>query len=216
MGIGERDNDSASHRDSYRAKHKMTVGKWSSRFTWAAIIQGSVVAIFTAMLAIITATTEFPQRLVEMMLASPAIGFAEISALAGLGLYLVVGVIGTGLTAQFYQHFEVRMAKPYRGSVSNGLAWTHLVLMNVGAAAASVMMIYSGYMGDVAVSPGDMGGLDITPKQAAEQILNPYIAPVSVMLLLMVAGAMAGGAGFLVNYFSKCGNSFNGAQHSIG
>ena len=60
--------------------------KWSGRFTWAAIIQGGIVAVLTAMLAIISASTPLPQRLVEMMLSRPAIGFSEVAALAGLGL----------------------------------------------------------------------------------------------------------------------------------
>jgi hypothetical protein len=180
------------------------VSKWSVRFTWAAIIQGAVVAVLTAMLAIIVATSEFPHKLVQMMLVTPSIGFSEISALAGLGLYLVVGVIGTGLTAQFYHHFEVRLAKPYRGLLNNGLAWVHLVLMNIGIAAASIMMIYAGYIGDVAVSPaGTDGGFGMTAQQAADKILNPFIVPVAIMLLVTVAGAVAGGAGFLLNNFRK-------------
>jgi hypothetical protein len=56
-----------------------------------------------------------------MMLARPAIGFNEVAALAGFGLYLVVGGIGTGLTAQFYHHFEVRVGRPYIGFASKGL-----------------------------------------------------------------------------------------------
>jgi hypothetical protein len=203
MGVGERDDTSIGQSNSGSSRQKATIDRWSTRFTWAAIFQGSVVAILTAILAAITATTELAQNLVEMMLASPAIGFSEVSALAGLGLYLVVGVIGTGLSAQFYHHFEVRMAKPYRCFVSNTLAWIHLVLMNVGAGIASMIMIYAGYMGDFAMSSADMGGLDMTVQQAAEQILNPFIAPVSIMLIVTVVGAMAGGAGFLVNYFGK-------------
>lgn len=203
MGVGERDDTSIGQSNSGSSRQKATIGRWSTRFTWAAIFQGSVVAILTAILAAITTTTELAQNLVEMMLASPAIGFSEVSALAGLGLYLVVGVIGTGLSAQFYHHFEVRMAKPYRCFVSNTLAWIHLVLMNVGAGIASMIMIYAGYMGDFAMSSADMGGLDMTVQQAAEQILNPFIAPASIMLIVTVVGAMAGGAGFLVNYFGK-------------
>jgi hypothetical protein len=53
-----------------------------------------------------------------MMLAQPAKGFSEVAALAGFGLYLVVGGIGTGLTAQFYHHFEVRVGRPYIGFAS--------------------------------------------------------------------------------------------------
>jgi hypothetical protein len=36
-------------------------------------------------------------------------------------LYLVVGGIGTGLTAQFYHHFEVRVGRPYFAFASRGL-----------------------------------------------------------------------------------------------
>ena len=177
--------------------------KWSSRFTWAAIIQGAIVALLTAMLAAFSVGMEYPRKLVEMMLAQPAIGFSEVAALAGLGLYLVVGVIGTGLTAQFYHHFEVRAGKPYVGFVSNGLAWAHLVLMNVGVAVASMLMMYAGYLGDLAVFSKEFGGFEMSIEQAAEQILNPYIAPVAAMLLVMVVGAVAGGAGFIINYSNR-------------
>src|SRR5918995_6873948 len=177
----------------------ISYSKWSGRFTWAAIIQGAIVALLTAMLAAFSVGMEYPRKLVEMMLAQPAIGFSEVTALAGLGLYLVVGVIGTGLTAQFYHHFEVRAGKPYVGFVSNGLAWVHLVLMNAGVAAASILMMYVGYMGDLAVSSKEFGGFEMSIEQAAEQILNPYIAPVAAMLLVMVVGAVAGGAGFIIN-----------------
>jgi predicted membrane-bound spermidine synthase len=190
----------------------ISYSKWSGRFTWAAIIQGAIVALLTAMLAAFSVGMEYPRKLVEMMLAQPAIGFSEVTALAGLGLYLIVGVIGTGLTAQFYHHFEVRVGKPYVGSVANGLAWIHLVLMNLGVAAASMMMIYAGYLGDVAVSSRELGGFEMSIEQAAEQILNPFIAPVAAMLLVMVTGAVAGGAGFILNNSSslvrrKCSNT---------
>jgi hypothetical protein len=104
------------------------------------------------------------------------------------------------LTAQFYHHFEVRAGKPYVGFVSNGLAWVHLVLMNVGVAAASMLMIYAGYLGDLAVSSKEFGGFEMSIEQTSEQILNPYIAPVAAMLLVMVTGAVAWGAGFIINY----------------
>ena len=126
--------------DGFSAIHYST---WSGHFTWVAIIQGAIVALLTALLAAFSIGTEFPRKLVEMMISQPAIGFSEVAALAGLGLYLVIGVIGTGLTAQFYHHFEVRASKPYRGVVSNMLAWMHIILMNVGVAGASLLMIYA-------------------------------------------------------------------------
>jgi len=189
--------------DAKEDKPATGFSKWSSRFTWAAIIQGAIVATLTGMLAVITATTQFPQKLVEMMLASSAVGFSEVSALAGLGLYLVVGVIGTGLSAQFYHHFEVRVGRPYHGKIANGMAWAHLVLMNVGVATAGIMMIYAGFIGDVAVSPVGTGRFGMSTEQAAKQILNPFIVPTAVMLLVTVIGAMAGGAEFLLNHFTN-------------
>lgn len=96
--------------------------KWSARFTWTAIIQGAIVALLTTMLAAFVATTGYPTLLVQAMLSVPQIGFSEITALVGLGVYLVVGVIGSSLTAQFYHHFEIGASKPYNGIVANVLS----------------------------------------------------------------------------------------------
>ena len=177
--------------------------KWAGRFTWTAIIQGAIVALLTAMLAAFVVMTGYPVLLVQAMLSIPQIGFSEITALAGLGLYLVVGVIGTGLTAQFYHHFEIRASKPYKGIVTNGLAWTHLVLMNVGVAATSLLMIYAGYLGDIAIGEKEGGGFGMTIEQTSQQILNQFIVPVSSLLIITVVGAVAGGIGFMINQFQR-------------
>ena len=177
--------------------------KWAARFTWAAIIQGAIVALLTAMLAAFAATSGYPILLVEAILSIPQVGFSEITALAGLGLYLVVGVIGTGLTAQFYHHFEIRTGKPYKGRITNGLGWIHLVLMNFRAAATSILMIYAGYLGDIAISETESGGFGMTIEQTSKQILNPFIVPVSSLLLVTVIGAVAGGAGFIISQFQR-------------
>jgi hypothetical protein len=42
-------------------------------------------------------------------LTAPSAAYIEIAALAGLGLYMMIGVIATGVTAQFCHHFEVRL-----------------------------------------------------------------------------------------------------------
>ncbi len=51
--------------------------------------------------------------------------------------------------------------------------------MNIGVAAASLLMIYAGYLGDFAVTSREFGGLGLTIETAAEQILNHFIAPVA-------------------------------------
>lgn len=200
-----RDNKEQEDRSSGSSSSSriFTYSKWAGRFTWAAIIQGAAVALLTAMLAAFVATTGYPVLLVEAMLSIPQVGFSEITALAGLGLYLVVGVIGTGLTAQFYHHFEIRRDKPYKGRITNTLAWTHLVLMNFGVAATSILMIYAGYLGDIAVSGIESGGFGMTIEQTSRQILNPFIVPVSSFVLITVIGAVSGGAGFIINHFQR-------------
>ncbi len=97
------------------------------------------------MLAAFVAKTGYPILLVQSRVSVPQVGFSEITALLGLGLYLVVGVIGTGLTAQFYHHFEIRAGKPYKGTTSTVLAWPHLLLTNLGIPAASILMLFTGY-----------------------------------------------------------------------
>ncbi|MFL6495348.1 MAG: hypothetical protein ACJ703_02860 [Nitrososphaera sp.] len=207
MGSDKR-NDKELDKEEKKNAHAvplriMAYSQWAGRFTWTAIIQGAIVALLTAMLAAFVATTGYPILLIQAILSTPQVGFSEITALAGLGLYLVVGVIGTGLTAQFYHHFEIRVAKPYKGMITNGLAWTHLVLMNVGVAAASLLMIYAGYLGDIAISEKEAGGFGMTIEDTSQQILNMFIVPVSTLLLVTVVGAAAGGAGFIINQFQR-------------
>lgn len=47
-------------------------------------------------------------RQIATILAIPVAGFVELAALFGFfAMYIVVGVIGVGLTALFYHHLEV-------------------------------------------------------------------------------------------------------------
>jgi hypothetical protein len=64
-------------------------------------------------------------------------------------------------------------------------------------------MIYAGYLGDIAVSETESGGFGMTIEQTSKQILNPFIVPVSSLLLVTVIGAVAGGAGFIINQFQR-------------
>jgi hypothetical protein len=100
MSATGRKNNSQKNTEKERRRHvKMSLlppptnsySKWSGRFTWTAIIQGAIVSVLTAMLAAFSIGMEYPLKLVEMMLVQSAIGFSEVAALAGLGLYLVVG-----------------------------------------------------------------------------------------------------------------------------
>jgi hypothetical protein len=47
------------------------------------------------------------------------------------------------------------------------------------------------------------GGFGMTVEQVSQQILNQFIVPVSSLLLITVVGAIAGGAGFIINRFQR-------------
>ena len=79
----------------------------------------------------------------------------------------------------------------------------HLILMNIGISSASLTMIYAGYIGDVAIFPKEIGGFDMTPIQVSEILLNQFIAPVGIMLLVAAIGAISGGIGFIITFFKK-------------
>jgi hypothetical protein len=75
--------------------------------------------------------------------------------------------------------------------------------MNVGVAATSLLMIYAGYLGDIAVGEKESDGFGMTIEQTSQQILNQFIVPVSSLLIITVVGAVAGGAGFIINQFQR-------------
>jgi hypothetical protein len=180
------------------------VSKWSRRFMWAAMVQGLIAAITTILLAVVLiGLPSVAAGLVATILATPAAGFVELAALFGFfAMYVVVGVLGAGLSALFYHHVEVVMGKRYRGT-ANALAWIHLVLMNVGIAGATWPMIYAGFWGDIALGAPGQGGLGWTLDQVAAQILDQFLMPVGLGLLLTGIGAVAGMIGFLITYRKK-------------
>ncbi|MDG6994703.1 MAG: hypothetical protein JRN52_02170 [Nitrososphaerota archaeon] len=171
------------------------VSKWSNRFVWAAIIQGLAATLITIPIFLPTI-----HPAVAQVIAS---GSAGTWFLTGYVMYIVVGVVAVGLTALFYHHFEVVLGKRYRGVIANALAWIHLVLMNVGAAAATWLLMYAGYLGESALMPAAEGGGGLTALQVHEQILVHYVNPIGALLAVTAVGVLAGGLGFLITYFRK-------------
>ena len=52
--------------------------------------------------------------------------------------------------------------------VTTGLAWAHRVLMSVGIAATTILMIYAGYLGGVAVGEKEAGGFGMSIEQVSQ------------------------------------------------
>jgi hypothetical protein len=175
-------------------------GKWAKRFMLAAFIQGFIATLLAIMLAAFVISTPYPKHLISSILVDPSIGYMEISALAGLGVYFLIGVVGTGVTSYFYHYFEMHLDKNYNG-LANVLAWLHILLVNIGISCTSLLMIYAGYIGDMAAFPREYGGFGMTTLQISQKILNQFIAPIGSMLLVTAAGAICGGAGFIMAFF---------------
>jgi hypothetical protein len=171
------------------------VSKWSSRFIWAAIVQGLAATLLTIPIV-------WPSGGLFGLSISPAVAQVIASGEAGTWYtvgylaYIMVGVIAVGVTALFYQHFEVAMGKPYKG-YTNIFAWVHLILMNVGVAAASYMLMYGGYFGEAALMSGKTTGY------VHVNILSPLVNPIGYAIIVAGVGVLAGGLGFLINYLRK-------------
>ena len=178
------------------------MGKWARRFLLTSIIQGAIAVSLTIMLAAFVISTPYAQHLISSILESPSIGYMEITALAGLGLYFLVVVLGTGVASFFYNYFESHLVKNFKG-LTNGLVWIHLLLTNIGISSASLTMIYAGYIGDLSIFPKEIGGFGMSAIQASQILMNQFIVPVGVMLLITAAGAISGGLGFIIALLKK-------------
>jgi hypothetical protein len=181
---------------------KTNEGKWSKRFLFTAIIQGAIAILLTILLGAFIITSPYPKYLITSILENPSIGYIEISALAGLGLYFLVGVLGIGVSSYLYHYFEIHLNKNYKG-VSNALAWLHLLLVNNGITSSCLTMIYAGFIGDMAIFPKEHDGFGMSVVQVSQNILNQFIVPVGGMLLITTAGAICGGLGFAIAFIKK-------------
>jgi hypothetical protein len=168
-------------------------GTWTKRFMAAAIVQGAVVAGLTVFLVL--GQISFIKPEVSRVMAA---GGAGTWFTFGYVMYIIIGVMGVAVSALFYHYLENVLGKRIRRS-AKALAWTHLVLMNVGTAAAMGLLMYAGYLGGASMLPENVGGQGFSAGQAHE-ILAPFVEPISVAILVIVAGVVAGGIGFLATY----------------
>ena len=169
--------------------------KWASRFMVAAIVQGLLATLLTLYFVLGQATGFLKPAFSRVIAAGGAGNWFTVGYLS----YLIVGVIGVAVTALFYHYIEVVLGREYRG-FSNILAWLHLILMNVGVLGATWIMIYGGYAGGAAMLPPEVGGLGWTGKQVHEHILGPLPIPITVFIVILAAGVMLGGLGYVVNW----------------
>jgi hypothetical protein len=166
---------------------------WARRFMAAAIVQGAIIVGLTIFLVLGQISIIKPE--VSRVIAG---GSAGTWFTFGYIIYIIIGVIGVAVSSLFYHYLGDRYGGGF-GRASNGLAWTHLILMNVGVTAAAAMMMLAGYQGGAAMLPPASGGQGFDAGQAHE-IMGPFVEPIAVSILALMAGVIAGGVGFLMAY----------------
>jgi hypothetical protein len=189
----KRENNNNNNRDN---SSNLSI-TWTNRFIYAAIIQGAIIVGLTIFL--VFSQISFLKPEISRVIAA---GDAGTWFTFGYIMYVVVGVIGVAVSALFYYYLEKVLAKPYNKRLTKLLAWTHLLLMNIGTTTTMGMLMYAGYIGGAAMLPENVGGHGFNAGQA-HQILAPFIEPISITILMLLLGIILGGVGFLLTYNRK-------------
>ena len=170
---------------------------WSRRFIAAALIQGFILFVITAVLLYIDAASFL--GLPGSDLVTPAAVVAEGSAgtwfTVGYFGYLIVPILGSGVSALFYREIEVAMNRPYTGW-HRWLAWGHLVLGNLALGAGLGLMMYGGYFGGALMVPTSLGGQGESAYYVHTHVLGALAAPISILFMVGALGPLLGGLGY--------------------
>jgi hypothetical protein len=172
---------------------------WSNRFIIAAIVQGAVITGLTLVFVaaqILTSGTNIIE-LLSLSFEGPAKWF-----FIGYIFYMIL-VVATAVSAVFYNHLEISMGRQIRGFRSF-LAWIHLVGMNVGGAAATIIMIFAGLAGS-GVLGLILGGSDSLQPNTA--IMDQFLAPIATFTGMLSIGMISGGLAYVMTYLKKLPHS---------
>ncbi len=192
--VGKRRGGTSNNDPSRKGHGGDADDVWARRFMAAAIVQGAGVAGLTIFLVLGQISIIKPE--VSRVIAG---GGAGTWFTFGYMIYIVVGVIGVAVSSLFYHYLGVRHDDNGFRRGANALAWTHLILMNAGVTVAAALLMLAGYQGGAAMLSPDVGGRGLDAGQAHE-IIAPYVEPIAVSILVLLAGVIAGGAGFLLAY----------------
>jgi hypothetical protein len=168
---------------------------WSNRFIISAIVQGAVITGLTlAFVAsqMLTSGTDIIQFL-SLSFEGPAKWF-----FLGYIFYMIL-VVAIAATAVFYNHLEVGMGRQIKGFRS-ALAWIHIVGMNGGGAATTIVMLFAGLAGSGILSfiLGRTGSLQ--PNTA---IMDQFVPLIATFTGLISIGLLAGGLTYISTYLQR-------------
>jgi len=114
-----------------------TRSAWASRFIGLTFVLGAVAWVIITVLVlgnVLAGMSNFALGPASSRIVAG--GGAGSWFVMGLLSYLLIGIVGLGLSALFYQHLEVTLGAPLTGWRNLG-AWVHLTLGGIGAAAMS-------------------------------------------------------------------------------
>jgi len=164
---------------------------WARRFIVAAIIQGAIAWVITALFLYMN----LPSSGVATPASVVAFGQAGTWLTVGFIGYVLFPVIGTAVSALIYHYLEVVLDRPYTGGL-RWLAWAHLLLGNIGIGLGLGLMMYGGYVGGAAMVPTYLGGQAQNAQWVHEHVLGPLSMPIFVSLSVGALGPLLGGIGF--------------------
>ena len=176
---------------------------WARRFIWTALIQGTIMFGLTMVLLVVDIVAFVsPSSGITSPESVIATGSAGTWFTIGYLGYLIVPVVGTGLSALFYHYVEVVMGRPYKGGL-NTLAWAHLILGNIAIGVALALLMYGGYFGGAAMVPVDLGGGGQSAEWVHANILGALTPPISTLFLVGARGPLLGGIGYVRAFLAK-------------
>jgi hypothetical protein len=174
---------------------------WSQRFIVSAILQGSLIILLTS-----------SGIAIQLMYSSTTINIIQFLSLSfegpakwiflGYIFYLIlITLIAT--TAIFYSQLGVNLQKRIRG-IKSVLAWINLIGINVGGAAAAIMIIYAGHIGsgihDMIISGGTSTTDSLIQNTA---IMAEFVLPIAAFSGLSITGAVLGTIAYFATYFQN-------------
>lgn len=167
---------------------------WGDRFITAAIVQGGIIAGLALMMVVMQMT--FTNVNIIQHLSVTFDGPAKWFFL-GIIFYLIL-VVAIAVTAVFYNHLEINLKRKVSG-VTKALASIHIIGMNVGGAAATILMIVVGLAGSGIFSlltEGQLGRQNIA-------IVEEFITPIAAFIGVLTLGVICGGVAYILAYRSK-------------
>ncbi len=183
---------------------------WGSRFTMMTFGLGGIAWLVLAVLLLGNILAGLSPPSYALGPASSRIvagGGAGTWFVMGLLSFLVIGIIGVGLSGTFYRYVESDLGQPLKGW-QNFAAWAHLVVGGGGATAASLLMTYGGFQAGAAFISASLGGGGLSSSNPADlgkvhtTILGPLVNPIAILMGIALLGYLVGGFALTAAWFA--------------